>query len=463
MSLKMNLSLSLPNVDQPIFTGDASWRRNCRQLAELFKKMASGNLPRRQLGAVHAYGTVTLDTCSGTLVVVVDGTAITVSHNTDDATDGAALAAAINANATLKPKVLARYNSTTKILTIQSKVAGLAGNYTLSASGTGLTASGAALTLGVDETTLDLRTSASAAYGWILASGGALSGAVGATIGGTLVTATAAGGDNQTLKLIAGAINANATVSKWVRAHTAPLSFATLTATDAGAVTITINGIDCTITAGGTEDTDGASLVTAINALTGSHGCVARYFNATNQLHITSLEADKKIKLAASGAGATTVTIGGRAAQTISIDAVTADVITVTVDGVACSITATNTDEDTQGALLVTAINAKNAQHKCTASYATGGGGGAAGTLTITSDYAGAVGNEITLAISGAGKGSSAVAGAVLAGGLDKCVLTCLVPGVIGNSLSLVASGTNAAVDGTPLSGGAESRVAYTF
>ena len=151
------------------------------------------------------------------------------------------------------------------------------------------------------------------------------------------------------------------------------------------------------------------------------------------------------------------------ASQTISIDAVTADVITVTIGGVPCTITATNTDEDTQGALLVTAINALSGTHGCFASYASGGGGGAAGTLTITSQYPGAASNEVTLAISGAGKGDSAVTAGLLDGGFDRVEIECIVPGVIGNAIALVASGTGITVSAALLSEGSESRVAYTL
>jgi hypothetical protein len=204
-------------------------------------------------------------------------------------------------------------------------------------------------------------------------------------------------------------------------------------------------------------------LVTAINAQTATHGCVARYYTATDILYVRSIVSDKQVKLVVSGAGMGSSAVGGNASQTISIDGVTADVITVTIGGVACSITGTSTDEDTQGALLVTAINAKTGDHKCVASYASGGGGGAAGTLTVASVYPGAAGNEITLAITGAGIGASAVTAAYLTDGYDRCEVECRVPGVIGNAIALVASGTGITASAALLESGAESRVAYSF
>lgn len=476
MALKMNLSLSLPSsVDDPVQTGDASFRRNCRQVGQLFERLGSGNLsvgPSGRLGSNHSYGTVTLSTTSGALVISVNGTSVTRTASGGDDTDGAALAASINANATLKTLVRARYATATDIITIESLVTGTGGNYALSVSGGGLTASGAAMTLGADDAVIDFRSAAEKAWSFITATH-TVTGAVGATVGGTTVTVTAPLGvgdtvagraaANQSLRLIANAINADATTSKWVVARTVPNAFITLTDTTAGALTVTVNDKACTVTATTTEDDVGALLVAAVNAQTAVHGCVARYVDATNNLYVRSVISDKRVKLAVSGAGMGTSAVGGVATQTISIDGVTADVITVTVGGIACTITGAGIDEDTTGASLVTAINALVAQHGCVASYVTGGGGGAAGTLTVKSMYPGSAGNQITLAIAGAGKGSSAVTAALLDSGYDRCELECLIPGVIGNAIALVASGTGITAGAALLSGGSESRVSYSL
>lgn len=469
MALRMSLNLALPDVDNPVQTGDTTHRRNCRQLGQLFHKMSMGNVGAdgNSLGIVHGYGTVTLSSCSGDLVVTIDGTSVTRAHASSDDADGAALAALINADSTLNKKVLARYAASTNKLTIKSKVAGVDGNYTLKVSGTGLTASGAALTLGADQYSLDLRTSATPAETFYTAAATA-TGTLTATIGGTAVAITAPTGTdtaaaNQSINELATAINADATASKYVRAFVAPHAYVTLTATDAGAVTLTINNIDCTITATGTEDDDGASLVTAINALTASHGCVATYKASSNVLSLTSVRSDKKIRVFASGAGATTVTPGGHATGEVQLTNTTDGEFTVTVNGVDCTVTATATEDDV-GALLVTAINAANVAHNCTASYAAG-----SDLLTIRSDYAGALGNELTLAISGAGAGDSTVSGAVFGtggtavAGFDKCVVQCLIPGVIGNAIATTATGTGLTADNARLQGGAESRVTYSL
>jgi hypothetical protein len=400
------------------------------------------------------------------LIVTVDGTSVTRAHASSDDADGAALAALINAEATLKTKVLARYSASTNKLTITSKVAGVDGNYTLKVSGTGLTASGAALTLGADQYSMDFRTSATPAESFITAAA-TVTGSVAVTIGGTAVTLTAPTGTdvaaaNQYINELATAINANATVSKWVRAFVAPHAYVTLTDTGAGALTLTINGIACSVTATTTEDDVGALLVTAVNALTASHGCVATYKASSNVLSLTSVRSDKKVSVFVSGAGAVDVTAGGHATGEVTLTDTTADVFTVTIDGVACTVTATTTEDDV-GALLVAAINAENTAHRCTASYVD-----ATNLLTIRSDYAGARGNEITLVVSGDGIGTSAASAATLGSGgtavagFDKCVIQCLVPGVIGNAIALVGD-TAVTADTALLQGGAESRVTYSL
>jgi hypothetical protein len=263
MALKISLNLTLPDVDNPIQTGDTTHRRNCLHLADLLKKLASGNLP------------------------------------------------------------------------------GVAGT-----------------------TTLDMRTSGASASAYLTAS--SASGSVGATIGGTTVTATASGGDNPSLALIKAAINANTTVNKWVVASIAGLATA------------------------------------------------SEY-----------------------------VTLSG-----------TSGTLTVTINGTGVSVTH-NTDDDTDGAALATAINASTRRNLITASYNAGNN-----RLTITANSAGSAGNAITLAVTGTGLTAN---GATLSGGTDKCVVTSLVPGVVGNSISFVASGTGITASGARLSGGTESRVSYSL
>lgn len=229
--MKLSLLLTLPDVDNPVQTGDASYRRNCRQLGALFEKIGSGNL-------VGVAGTTTLDfrtdgvacvksvalvngatslvtsiggtsvtttysavggagqseqhdnetlnthsadinanatvnkwvtasvvgtaaaseyvalsgTDTGTLTVTIAGSATSVTGAGVDDTDGAALAAAINANTAVANSVTATYNSGNNRLTITARSSGSAGNaITLTVTGTGLTANGAKLSGGKDK------------------------------------------------------------------------------------------------------------------------------------------------------------------------------------------------------------------------------------------------------------------------------------------------------------------------
>jgi hypothetical protein len=82
-------------------------------------------------------------------------------------------------------------------------------------------------------------------------------GAVGATIDGTLVTATAAGGDANTAALVAAAINANATTKTKVYA-TATGAVVTLRAMQPG-----VNGNKVTLVASGTGATVSGATLTA--------------------------------------------------------------------------------------------------------------------------------------------------------------------------------------------------------
>jgi len=92
--------------------------------------------------AVYAYATLTISGGSGSVGGTIDGTAKTVTWATSDANSAALLAAAVNADATISKKVLA--TAAGNVVTLTALVPGAIGNkYTLVASGTGVTASGA--------------------------------------------------------------------------------------------------------------------------------------------------------------------------------------------------------------------------------------------------------------------------------------------------------------------------------
>ena len=127
MSLKMNLSLSLPDVDNAVQTGDPTHRRNCLQLSQLFKKLANGNLPVDRVGSCHAYGTVQFTgTAAAAQSVTINNTVVSQTGGGTADTDAASMAAAINANAVLSKLVVARAAAATDLVTIQAKKAGAA-------------------------------------------------------------------------------------------------------------------------------------------------------------------------------------------------------------------------------------------------------------------------------------------------------------------------------------------------
>jgi phage tail sheath gpL-like len=97
--------------------------------------------------SLQASGTLTISSGSGAVGGTIAGTAKTVTWGTSDTASAAALAVAINADATIKGFVYA--TSAAGVVTLTALVPGVAGNrITLVASGTGVTASGATLASG---------------------------------------------------------------------------------------------------------------------------------------------------------------------------------------------------------------------------------------------------------------------------------------------------------------------------
>jgi hypothetical protein len=89
MSLKLNLSLTLPSIDNPVQTSDTAHRRNCRQLSDVFKKLASGNmigvagssvLDFRTSG-VSAAADISLVNGATSLASVIGGTTVTTTYS----------------------------------------------------------------------------------------------------------------------------------------------------------------------------------------------------------------------------------------------------------------------------------------------------------------------------------------------------------------------------------------------
>lgn len=99
-------------------------------------------------GAAPAAGTLTLSTASGAVGGTICGTLVTATAAGGDTASAVLVAAAINANSTVNKFVSA--TSALGVVTVSALVPGVPGNrFTLVASGTGVTASGALLAGGV--------------------------------------------------------------------------------------------------------------------------------------------------------------------------------------------------------------------------------------------------------------------------------------------------------------------------
>lgn len=125
-------------------------------LATMFEDIASGRFPSTvevQAGgtaSVRASGTLTMGASSGAVGGTIGGTLKTVTWATSNTASCIALAAAINADATIGKLVYATASGS--VVTLTAMAPGPVGNkITLVASGTGVTASGATLTAGAGQ------------------------------------------------------------------------------------------------------------------------------------------------------------------------------------------------------------------------------------------------------------------------------------------------------------------------
>lgn len=181
---------------------------------------------RCDVNPVAPSGTVTISSGSGTITAIINGVSIAITWATSDTNSAALLAAAINASTNALVTGLVSATSALGVVTITGigSAASKAGNaITLSATGTGATASVSRLAGGTDGTAQVTATPASGAFVMDSASGQLI-----ATIAGTSVTITASGGDTATGVLLANAIANNETLRNLV----------TVSA-DSGTVTVT--------------------------------------------------------------------------------------------------------------------------------------------------------------------------------------------------------------------------------
>lgn len=133
----------------------ANWGKGrvSREVAKLIEGLGTGSFTGSldvTAAAVAASGTLTISGGSGAVGGTIGGQLVTVTWATSDTLSAAALAAAINANATTLQYVVA--TSLAGVVTITSLVPGTVGNgVTLVASGTGVSASGARLASGAGQ------------------------------------------------------------------------------------------------------------------------------------------------------------------------------------------------------------------------------------------------------------------------------------------------------------------------
>jgi phage tail sheath gpL-like len=128
-------------------------REAIQSAADLLLRLMSGNekgsVEIQPVGtaSVRSSGTLSLSSAAGAVGGTIGGTLKTVTASGGDTATAAALAAAINADATINKKVYA--TSSGAVVTIKALVPGVLGNsVALVASGTGVTAGGATLTGG---------------------------------------------------------------------------------------------------------------------------------------------------------------------------------------------------------------------------------------------------------------------------------------------------------------------------
>lgn len=226
------------------------------------QKSAYGNaLTMKTLGEI-AFGTVTYVTPSGAQSVTINGVAVSFTVGATATATATAAAAAVNASANALVSGHVRALSRAGVLWLLAKYDGARGNaITLSASGTGSTASGARLTSGA------VGSEGVQASGTVTISG-ADGGTYATTINGVTINATGTNGnDTATAASIVVAINTStdALVGGWVRASSSS-GVVTITASRGGvggnAITLSVTGTGAT--ASGVRLTGGAVIPTEV-------------------------------------------------------------------------------------------------------------------------------------------------------------------------------------------------------
>lgn len=149
--------------------------------------------------------------------------------------------------------------------------------------------------------TISVQGEGQGAVGVLTLSGG--TGAVGGTIGGTLVTATWATSDLNTCNLIAAAINANTTANKFVAAAASVATATATVATGSGTETITVGGVAISVTWATSDTATAAALAAAINASPTAPVAATSAAGVVTMYSRTPGTAGNAITLAVSGTG----------------------------------------------------------------------------------------------------------------------------------------------------------------
>lgn len=166
------------------------------------------------------------------------------------------------------------------------------------------------LASGINQGSIDVQKNPAYAFGVLSLS--SASGAVGGTIGGQLVTATAAGGDAASADLIAAAILAQATAKTYVNAVSRVATGTVTIAAGSGVITATINGTAVSVTWATSDTATATALAAAINATpnlpviaSSAAGVVTLYSTLSGQGTGAAATGGNAITLGASGTGAT--------------------------------------------------------------------------------------------------------------------------------------------------------------
>lgn len=152
-SVQVTISGVADTVQFGLPSGAGASGDQVQRLVTVLRGIASGayagnvRIATASANAAFASGTLTISSGSGAVGGTIGGTAKTVTWATSDTASAAALVTAINADTTLNKYVLA--TSAAGVVTITAVSPGQIGNgITLTASGTGVTASGAKLSGG---------------------------------------------------------------------------------------------------------------------------------------------------------------------------------------------------------------------------------------------------------------------------------------------------------------------------